>query len=376
MKKKYDIVVFGATGFTGSLICEYLNTHSDIKGTNWAIAGKNRSKVNALKEKYSVDGIIAESFNKDSLDNMCSLTSIVISVVGPYDIYGEKLVDSCISNGTHYLDLTGEPSFVKKIYNKYSDLSKEARVIIMHCCGFESIPPDLGAYLTVKELDSENIDLKYYLKSKGKISGGTWASFVNSLNKPTPIIDRNTKKSKKHKKLFYSKRFNRWALLFPVIDKYIVMKSSRRFKDNYGKNFNFTEYILLPSLVSAILLVGGIVAISLISKISYFKQLILSFIPSGNGPNEKERASNWFTCTLIGSDKNSEVTTIIKGGDPGYGDTSKFISEMALCILLQKDELLNSAGILTPVECTGELMYDRLINAKISINTSKTAIKK
>ena len=371
MSKKFDLIVFGATGFTGSLICEYLSNHKDAKSLRWAVSGRNKEKLEELSTKYSVDTIISDSFNRESLNKMCSQGTLIISTVGPYDIYGKMLVKACIDNGTHYLDLTGEPSFVKKIHDSYSQLAKKGGVILMHSCGFESIPPDLGAYLTVKKLNSDNTDLTYYIKTKGKISGGTWASFINSVTKHEPIIQKNssTSSKRKYKKLYYSHRFKKWALFFPVIDKYIVMKSSRSLKE-YGSNISFNEYILLPSLSSAVILIFGIACVGVLSKFKFFKKILLNYIPSGNGPSKEEREGHWFEVTVVGKSNRKEVTTILRGGDPGYGETSKFISEMALCILLQKDQLIKDSGILTPVECTGELMVDRLQNAGITIEVS------
>jgi len=371
MNKEYDIIIFGASGFTGELICNYLSQHKDKSKIRWAISGRNSKKLNKLSEKYSINQISANSFNQESLNAMCAQTELVISTVGPYDIYGEKLVKACINNQSHYLDLTGEPSFVKKIYNKYAKSAKNNNVIIMHCCGFESIPPDLGTYLTVKELDSDNIDITYYLKTKGKISGGTWASFLNSITSKQPIIDKNRGDRKdKVKKLFYSNRFKKWALFFPVIDKYIVMKSSKAFNE-YGNNFSFKEYILLPSLFSAISLILGIGIISIMGRFNILRKFLLNRIPSGQGPSLEEQKKHWFKVTVIGKTDKKEVETVISGGDPGYGETSKFISEMALCILLQKDSLIKKEGILTPVECSGDLLKERLINANINISTSK-----
>ena len=372
MSKKYDIIVFGATGFTGSLICEYLSSHKENSRIKWAIAGRNKNKLNKLSKKYSIDNILADSFNQESLNSMCSQSRLIISTVGPYDIYGEKLIVACINKKSHYLDLTGEPSFVKRIYDKYSDAAESNSIILMHCCGFESIPPDLGTYLSVKDFNSNNIDATYYLKTKGKISGGTWASFLNSITSKQPIIGTN-KTKKARKKLFYSKRFKKWALMFPVIDKYIVIKSSKSDIKRYGKNFSFSEYILLPSLISAVLLISGIALISIISRIKSLRKFLLNRIPSGNGPNEQERSSHWFKVTVVAKSRNKESVVRISGGDPGYGETSKFISEMALCILLENKSLIKDKGILTPIECSGSLMMNRLENAGIKFDISKSS---
>ena len=119
MNKKYDLIIFGATGFTGSLICEYLSNHKDIKNINWAISGRNKEALRNISNKYSVNSIISNSFNKESLNKMCAQSTLIITTVGPYDIYGEMLVEACIENQTHYLDLTGEPPFVKKTHSSF-----------------------------------------------------------------------------------------------------------------------------------------------------------------------------------------------------------------------------------------------------------------
>ena len=374
MNKDYDLIVFGASGFTGVLIAEYLSNHKDIKNIRWAIAGRDKKKLELISRKFSIDFILADSFDQESLNSMCRKSKLIISTVGPYDIYGEKLIKACVKEESHYLDLTGEPAFIQKMSHKYSASVENKDVILIHCCGFESIPADLGTYLTVKELQSNDINISYYLKTKGKISGGTWASFLNAITSKQPIFHKNktTKKPKKRmksKKLFYSDRFKKWALFFPVIDKYIVMKSSGSFKE-YGSNLSFNQYILLPSLLSALILIFSIFSVALLSKLKFFKKFLLDHIPSGNGPSEEERKKHWFDVSIIASSNTKEVITRIKGGDPGYGETSKFISEMALCILLESDQLIKSKGILTPVECTGELMLNRLQNTGISIEVS------
>ena len=389
MNKSYDIIVWGSTGFTGRLICEYLSNHKDQEKIRWAIAGRDRKKLDNLSKVYSVDTIIADSFNQESLNSMCAQSKLIISTVGPYDIYGEKLIKACIDKGSHYLDLTGEPAFVKRIYEKYSDSAEANNIIIMHCCGFESIPPDLGAYLVAKkfkESNSDNLSVTYYLKTKGKISGGTWASFLNSITSNEPIVGNNKKSSnytqnlsyenKENRKLFYSHRFRKWALSFPVIDKYIVMKSSKSFKE-YGDDFSFSEYILLPSFSSALFLIFGIACVGILAKFKIFKKLFLKYIPSGEGPSKEERLLHWFKVTVVGKSflkggfRDKEMSVAISGGDPGYGETSKFISEMALCILLEEDQLIKNRGILTPIECTGELMKNRLENAEIKFDISE-----
>ena len=379
--KKYDLIVYGASGFTGQLICEYLSNHKDIANLNWAIAGRNTSKLESISMQFStenkkIDVLHADSFDKPSLDNITSQSKLIITTVGPYAIYGEQLVASCIDNQTYYLDLTGEPHFVHKIKEKYAQKAYDNNVAIIHSCGFESIPPDIGVYSAINQLNEPNADVSYFFESNGDISGGTWASFINSLSSPIPIISKGNKKrsksknKKNKKKIFFHKEFKRWALFFPVIDKYIVQKTAKSF-DQYGDDFSFSEYMLFKSWKKLAFIIVGIFIVSIISKVKFIKKWLLSLRPSGSGPSKDKRDSNWFIAKVIAKGQNASVMTTIKGGDPGYGDTSKFISEMALCILTQGDQLLKNKGVLTPVECTGGLLLDRLRNAGISIDTKR-----
>ena len=377
--KKYDLVVYGASGFTGQLICKYLSTHKDAADLNWAISGRNTSKLEAISNQFStenkkIDVLYADSFDKTSLDNVSSQSKLIITTVGPYAIYGEQLVASCIDNQAYYLDLTGEPHFVHKIKEKYAQKAYDNNVAIIHSCGFESIPPDIGVYSAINQLNELNADVNYFFESNGDISGGTWASFINSLSSSRPIISAESKKRSKSKnkvrkkKIFFHKEFKRWALSFPVIDKYIVQKTAKSFSQ-YGEEFSFSEYMLFKSWRKLAFIILGVSIVSIISKSKLIKKWLLSLRPSGSGPSKEQRKTNWFVAKVIAKGKKSSVMTTIKGGDPGYGDTSKFISEMALCILTQSNQLLKNKGILTPVECTGSLLVDRLRSAGISIDT-------
>ena len=211
----------------------------------------------------------------------------------------------------------------------------------------------------------------YYLITKGQISGGTWASLINSIGskdkKPILKIKNNTS-NQKSKKIFFSKRFQKWALFFPVIDKDIVRRSSMD-KNLYSSSFQFKQFLLIGSFTKLILLIIGFLSIMFLSKIKMFRKWLLNFIPSGSGPSKEQREKHWFKATIIGTcNDNSEIKSTISGKDPGYGETSKFISEMALCILTDYDKLNKKCGVLTPVECTGRLMIERLENAGINFN--------
>ena len=364
--KKYDLVVFGASGFTGRLIVDYLSNHQETSKLNWAVAGRSESK---LKKLYnSIDILIADSFDLPSIEYMCKNSKLIITTVGPYDIYGESLIKSCIKYSTHYLDLTGESNFVNKVVNNYSNHSIKSNSIIINCCGLESVIPDIGTYLTVNKMESNSKNITYYLKSKGQISGGTWASFLNIINSKKIKLSSKTEKSKqKIKTIFYNNSLKSWALIFPVIDKQIVYRTSKVFK--VYKNFSFNEYILIKSFKNLISLLLIFFFINILSKFKFSKKWLISLKPSGSGPNQKLRNKHWFKAIFIGKDdkKNVKAKTIISGGDPGYGETAKFISEIALCIINDFEKLNEKKGILTPIQCTGDLLINRLKKAGITI---------
>ena len=365
VNKEYDLIVYGATGFTGQLICEYLNAHKDTKEIKWAIAGRNKEKLEKIAKKYSISEIfIADSFDMKSLDIITSKAKLIISVVGPYSIYGKDLVESCANNKCHYLDLTGEPDFVQFVEKKYTKKAKDNKVILMNCCGFESIPPDIGTYYTIKKLKDKNAQITTFLKTKGKISGGTWASFLNSFTGKKPIIKGS--KNNKTKKLFYSKELKKWALTFPVIDKHIVKKSAKHL--DYGDDFIFVQYVVFKSIFKILGLVLSIMAVGFLAKFKFFRNCLRSFIPSGHGPNAEKRKKHFFELKIFAKTKNENIITTVSGGDPGYGETAKFISEMALTIILNPDKLNCDRGVITPAQCAGDIMIERLIESGIKIN--------
>lgn len=362
--KKYDIVVHGATGFTGKLICEYLSLNNDKERIKWSISGRNKDKLSTIAKKYNIDYFVADAFDKKNLDIITNQTKLIISVVGPYSIYGKDLIQSCIENSCHYLDLTGEPEFVNYVEKKYSELASKKNILIINCCGFESIPPDIGVFYTLKHLKEENAVINSYLSTKGQISGGTWASFLNSFSSNKSVIKKTSGIKSKTKKIFFNKNLKKWALIFPVIDKYIVKKSSKNL-NGYGKNFSFNEYILFNNRIQIFTLIISLFFIGILSKIKIFRKILMNIIPSGTGPNKVKRDSHWFNIKLFASSNNNSIVTTIKGGDPGYGETAKFISEMGLCIINDYDNLNLKKGVITPAMCAGDLMIKRLQNSGI-----------
>ena len=371
VEKEYDLIIHGATGFTGQLICEYIYKHNDSKSINWAISGRSISKLEPISKKYNIDLFEADSFKEKTLDFVTSKAKVIISVVGPYAIYGKQLIKSCVNNNCHYLDITGESSFVQYVKNNYSKKAIDTNTMLINCCGFESIPPDIGTYYSVKQLNEKNIDVKCYMKTKGQISGGTWASFLNHFDSAKikkKIKNNSTKKEKaKNRILFYNKELKKWALIFPDIDQHII-RSSSKLIDSYGSDIKFVKYMLFKSLFKIAGLLIPLFFISILAKFKISKKWLESFIPSGTGPSKEQRKKHWFEYILIGETQKQKIITTVKGGDPGYGETSKFVAEMGLALILDTDQLNYKKGVLTPAACAGDVILKRLQKAGIKFS--------
>ncbi len=194
-ERTYDVVVFGATGFTGRLVAEYLAASNE--SFRWAIAGRSAGKLARVKADSGlgddVGVIAADSSDSGSLAAMAEQTRVVLTAVGPYQKYGEPLVAACVEAGTDYADITGEPEFVGGLIERYDEAAREKGVRVVNCCGFDSIPHDLGAYMMAQELSSNNgspVVLEGFVSASGKMSGGTWQSAVNAMGRARQQLKR------------------------------------------------------------------------------------------------------------------------------------------------------------------------------------------
>lgn len=185
MDDKYDIVLFGATGFTGLLIAQYIDSKAKTENIKWAIAGRDTDKLKNIQASLlhsQPDIITADIKNSTSIDNMTSKTKILMNAVGPFNLYGREVVKSCINKGTHYLDITGEPSFVADLYNNYFQSAVKNKTCVINCCGFDSIPADFAAWFTAKKLPkNEPKALKGYIRTNATFSGGTLTTAIQAL---------------------------------------------------------------------------------------------------------------------------------------------------------------------------------------------------
>ena len=379
-----DLVLFGATGFTGGLTAEYLAEHAPA-GLRWALVGRSEEKLQAVRARLAgidpalkdLEIIVADASDTAALTQVAERTRVVITTVGPYQQFGEPLVAACAIAGTDYVDLTGEPEFVDRMYVAHHATALESGARIVHACGFDSIPHDLGAYFTVKELGASGpVQLRGVVRSTGTFSGGTFHSAMGAFSRarqmqealkarrkvePKPEGGRSSRATsgKPHR----DKVLGYWLVPLPTIDPQVVARSGAAL-DVYGPEFRYSHFAGTKTLRYA---VGGMAAagsIGVVAQVPPLRKALLSRIKQGDGPDESRRAKSWFTVDFVGEGDGRTIHTQVKGGDPGYTETAKMLAESALCLLL--DDNPETAGSVTTAQAMGENLMARLVAAGIS----------
>lgn len=378
--RPYDIVLFGATGFTGGLTAEYLAQHAPAKMLNgrWAIAGRSLGKLEAVRDRLAALNpacatmtlLVAEADDAAALAEIAESAKVIITTVGPYLKYGEPLVRACAEAGTHYCDLTGEPEFVDAMWLKHHETAKRTGAKLVHCCGFDSIPHDLGAYFTVLQLPAENaIKVQGFVRFGGDLSGGTLHSAINQFSRLSEYAKvRSARKRRDEWPLDrkigsvkagvrYLPELETWTAPMPTIDPQVVLRSAAAL-ERYGPAFQYGHFIQVKSLAGVAKLGAGMGAALIGSQIKPLRNKLLSLKTPGEGPSPEKRAKSWFKVTFIGKGAGKRVVTRVSGGDPGYGETSKMLAESALCLAF--DKLPPKAGQLTTAVAMGDALIKRL----------------
>jgi short subunit dehydrogenase-like uncharacterized protein len=377
--RQYDIVLFGATGFTGALTAEYLGANAREE-TRWALAGRNRHKLEDVRRRLGEEHaelplLQADVNDPGSLRELAESTKVVISTVGPYINYGEPLVAACAVAGTSYVDLTGEPEFVDEMWLRYHEQAEQTGARLVHSCGFDSIPYDLGALFAVDHLpEGVPIKLEGFVRAGGKPSGGTFHSAVHIMGRlrqgarvARERRERESQPDGRHVRGI-SGRPHRdeaaggWVVPFPTIDPQTVLRSARAL-DRYGPDFSYSHYLVIKRLPAAVGLGVGAGALVACAQLKPTRDLLLKLKDPGEGPSPEQRAKAWFKVRMAGEGGGKRVVAEVTGGDPGYGETSKMLAESALC--LAHDELPERSGQLTPAVAMGEALIDRLQRAGI-----------
>ena len=389
MSKEFDIIIWGATGFTGRLVAEYIFKNYSSEKLNWAIAGRDKKKLINVRDEIAdknVPIIIADSFDEMSLTKMTQKTKVICSTVGPYSKYGSLLVKSCIKTNTHYCDLAGEAQWIRKIIDTYHQEAKNKKIRIVNSCGFDSIPSDMGVYFIHKNLPDVNIKLDNISMRlsgfKGSLSGGTYASMNNIITEASkdslirkiltnpyglnPEGQRSGPDKRDLNKVKYDEDSKSWIAPFMMagINTKIVRRSNALSNYSYGKNFTYDESVMtgdgFKGRIKAIISVLPLIFLSA-KPGSLLKRIFNYFTPKpGQGPNENERENGYYSMRFYirYNDKSRALVRVTGDRDPGYGSTSKMLAESAIC--LSKDSLKDTYGIITPSIAMGDQILDRL----------------
>ncbi|MCW2948060.1 MAG: saccharopine dehydrogenase [Actinoallomurus sp.] len=375
MDRPYDVVLFGATGFTGALTAEYLAAHAPAK---WALAGRDPARLEALRDRLGLDVPLlrADVTDPGSLREVASSARVVITTVGPYLTYGEPLVAACAEAGTDYADLAGESEFVDRMYLKYHARAMETGARIVHACGFDSIPHDLGVYFTIQQLPA-NVPLRVrgYVRANAAFSGGTFHSAITAMSRGGEAMSAHRERRKAEPPLEGRRAravpgrphrrsgLGAWALPLPTIDPDVVRRSAAAL-DAYGPDFSYSHYVAVRRLPTAVALAAGTTGVVAAAQLSPVRDWLLGRIKPGDGPSAEKRAKSWFSVHFAGEGGGRKVVTKVSGGDPGYDETAKMLAESALS--LAYDDLPKTAGQVTTAEAMGDALLARLRRAGIT----------
>ena len=390
--KQFDIIIWGASSFTGQLVTEYLFNKYGSSKIKWAIAGRNLDKLERIRSEVADKNIpifIADSFDEDSLSKFVKKTNVVCSTVGPYSLYGTKLVKLCVENNTNYCDITGEAHWIRTIIDSFHEKAKSKKIKIVNSCGFDSIPSDMGVYFIQNEIKKVYKNHARSIKMRvagirGGISGGTYGSINNLLkeayadksvfkvlNNPYGLNPKGKMvglDKKDLRKIIFDKESNSWIYPFIMagINTKIVRRSNALSNFQYGKDFRYEEAMMSGRGISgfwkAILAIFPLAMVGL-NPNSFLKKIVNSYMPKpGEGPGIDKRKNGFYNLRfyITIDEKRKAFAKVIGDSDPGYGSTSKMLAESALCLAF--DKLPEKYGVLTPSVAMGDSLLKRLQN--------------
>jgi short subunit dehydrogenase-like uncharacterized protein len=370
--RDYDLVVFGATGFTGRLVAEYLNG----KAKKWAIAGRNRDKLAALGLDVPVE--IVDALDRDACARIARRTKVVCTTVGPYAKLGSPLVDACAETGTHYCDLTGEVQWMREMIDLHDASAKATGARIVHTCGFDSIPSDLGVWATQQEFvrrfgHPAHEVTAHYTDVTGGFSGGTYASMFGMAEAMSdPQVrrvladpygldpDRNGQPRVRDNTVGWSRELRRLTVPFLMasVNTRVVRRGHALAGRPWGDDFIYREVMAPRSAATAMIVLAGMAGVAAALKRPRLRAMLQRRATQpGDGPSPETRARGHWKVRFIArrDDEKLEYVVADPHGDPGYASTSKMLGESALC--LAYDPLESCGGLLTPsVAMNGALL--------------------
>ncbi len=406
-ERPYDIVLWGATGFTGRLVADYL-VRRQGPALRLALAGRNRDKLERVRADLRSAGpaaaalplVLADADDPASLEALADSARAVCTTVGPYAKHGRALVDACAGRGTHYCDITGEVPFVRESIDRNHERARATGARIVHCCGFDSIPSDLGVYMVydhARRLQGAKLgDVQFFVgETKGSFSGGTVASLLHLVDAAVrdPALrrlladpyalspDRGREPAlgdeRDQRGVRYSDELKAWTapFLMASVNTRVVRRSNALLDYAYGDRFRYREAMSLPpgpkGAVAAAAVTGGLAGFLGVAAFGPARKLLERVLPApGEGPSKEQREAGYFRARIVaatdarGGGEPARIRGLVEGtSDPGYGETAKMLSEAALCLALEGDELEAPGGVLTPASCFGMRLVERLRSA-------------
>ena len=386
MNKNYQIILYGATGFTGKLCAEYFK--KNYPDLNWAIAGRNKNKLEALKSELNLDCdiFVADSDDYEAIKNFVKQTKVVLSAAGPFARYSTKVVEACVECKTHYTDITGENHWVRGLIDKHHSEAAAKGIRIIPSCGYDSIPSDLGAFFTISQLNKPVTRVDVYHEAQGGASGGTTETIFTMdgltkemrdpfvLNPLDTVTEEQRQKSKDGFVIEQVEGLDGWSGIgmMAVANTRVVRRSAALMEQNqksYGPNFTFGEHGLFATKRMARLAsYSSIIAFLVLA--TPLKRLVRPFLPKpGEGPSQETQDNGWFRATFVAysDDNEKKICSMYGSGDPGYKSTAKLVCESALSLARSADLPGGSeyGGVLTSAVGLGDVLIERLSNKEI-----------
>ena len=377
-EREFDLVVFGASGYTGKLVAEYIqNEYGGDQSLKWALAGRNKDKLAGIKEDLNLESDLTilevDSNDQESLDAMTSAAKCILTTVGPYQLYGSKLVKSCANNGTDYVDLTGEPGWMYEMINEHKEAAKKSGARIVFSCGFDSIPFDLGVYFVQQAVQDKFGKPAQHVRGRvkamnGEFSGGTIASLgatmatlkekpelIKVLANPFSLTEGFEGPAQlDDSKVLLDEKLNMWVAPFVMapINTKNIHRSNALLGHEYGEDFCYDEMMIAGE---------GEEGKQIADAMTSANPMGGEDVPQpGEGPSQESREQGNYDVQFFADVDEGCIEARVTGDmDPGYGSTSKMITESAMCLIYDCNDL--SGGIYTPAPAMGNKLIKRLI---------------
>ncbi len=393
---QHDLIVFGATSFVGQILARYLVEQFGVAGElRWAAAGRSNAKLEALRDALGKRAaglplLVADAADESALLSLCSASRVIVSTVGPYALYGEPLVRMCAETGTDYCDLTGEVQWIHQMIGRYESTARQSGARIVHCCGFDSIPSDLGVHFLQREalrrFGKPCPQVKMRVRSmRGGFSGGTVASLLNvvreaagdpvlrkQLADPYLLCPPDQPRVRQHNVSFaeYDQDFEAWTAPFVMsaINTRIVQRSNALLAGAYGKGFRYDEAVLtgrgVKGRVTATATAAGLAGFMLAGAVTPTRWAMERFmLPApGEGPSPEAQQRGSFDLRFVGKTATGETLRVKVTGDrdPGYGSTARMLGQAAACLANDVNRAGSPGGFWTPATLLGDRLIERL----------------